>query len=46
VVFLYDSENEQDLACKIEKLIKDKFGLKIPVFVTDIENILDNFSFA
>lgn len=39
VIFSCDSENESTLACRLEKLIKDKFDLDIPVFVTDIESI-------
>ncbi len=45
VIFSGDEEYESNISDKIEKMIKDKFNLEIPVFVADIDyinNILRN----
>jgi uncharacterized protein (DUF1697 family) len=41
VIFSYASGSETTLVRKLEELIKDKFALDIPVFVTDIESLSD-----
>lgn len=41
VIFSYESDSETTLTCGLEKLIKDKFDLAIPVYVTDIDSIMD-----
>ena len=39
VLFSGDEEYESNISDKIEKMIKDKFNLEIPVFVADIDHI-------
>lgn len=46
VIFSSDDENIEGLTSRIEAMIKDQFGLDIPVFVTSKEDLEDTLQHA
>ena len=46
VIFSSDEDNIEGLTSRIEAMIKDQFGLDIPVFVTSKEDLEDTLQHA